>query len=256
MSINVNDQHYKLSLKPSKQDHRTFKLSLQPHEQEITLPSAYALIDIDKLKIYDQGTLGSCTANAIAQQIQIKTQNKLSISRIYEYFNSRLLEGTYQEDSGANLLDCYKALNKYKYIDELYYPYNINIFKDFPSKIVYIEAYKNKPIEKYEAVPQDLYHIQYTLAVYKQPIVIGALVYNTFQNLDSNYACPTPNPNKDQLLGGHALLIAGYDNSDNTFLIINSWGTRYGDRGTFKMKYDYILNKNLVSDLWMLSLGF
>jgi len=87
MSINANGKQYKLSLKPSKQDHRTFKLSLQPHEKEITLPSAYALIDIDKLKIYDQGTLGSCTANAIAQQIQIKTQNKLSISRLYQYFN-------------------------------------------------------------------------------------------------------------------------------------------------------------------------
>jgi C1A family cysteine protease len=231
-------------------------MSLQQHEKEVNLPSSFALIDLDELQVYDQGSIGSCTANAIAQQIQIKTKNKLSISRLYQYFNSRLLERTVQEDSGANLLDCYKVLKTYNYVDESIYPYDITKFAQFPDYTIYNLAYNNKPIDKYEVVPQDLYHIQYTLAVYKQPIVIGAQIFSSFQNLDENFVCPTPDPDKDQLLGGHALLVAGYDNSDNTFLIVNSWSDKWGNKGTFKMKYDYLLNKNLVSDLWSLSLGF
>jgi len=91
--------------------------------------------------IYNQGQLSSCTANAIAQQIQIKTNNKLSISRLFQYFNSRLLENTYNEDNGANILDCYKALAKYKYIEETAYPYIECKVNEFPPKNIYIYIY-------------------------------------------------------------------------------------------------------------------
>ena len=103
---------YKLTLKKSNEDYRKFKLNLQEDDKQIDFKDSFALIDINKLKIYDQGNLGSCTANGIAQAIQIKTNNLISISRIFQYFNSRLLEGTQYQDDGCSILDALKALKK------------------------------------------------------------------------------------------------------------------------------------------------
>ena len=183
---------FKLGCKRSKQDERNHKFGLTQREKEILLPESFQLKSLNALKTYNQGQLSSCTANAIAQQIQIKTNNKLSISRLFQYFNSRLLENTYNEDNGVTILDCYKALAKYKYIAETAYPYIESKVNDFPPKEIYIEASKNKSVKGYTVVPQDIYHIKYALAVNMQPIVFGADVFNTFQNLDSNYICPTP----------------------------------------------------------------
>ena len=167
-----------------------------------------------------------------------------------------MLENTYNEDNGANILDCYKALAKYKYIAEIAYPYIESKVNDFPPKEIYIEASNNKSIKGYTTVPQDICHIKYALAVNMQPIVFGAEVFNTFQNLDSNYICPTPDPTKDTLLGGHGLCAIGYSDLDQTILVVNSWGISWGNKGTFKIKYDYILNPLLASDFWTVEMGF
>ena len=109
-SIQLNDgRSFKLSLKPSKKDLRTFKLTINHDQKDVKFPNSFSLKTIDELKIYDQGKIGSCTANSIAQALQIKSDNKISISRLFMYFNSRLEEGTNQSDSGANILDCMKA---------------------------------------------------------------------------------------------------------------------------------------------------
>jgi len=247
---------YKLCLKRSRNDPRNLKVILQEHEKQIVLPCAFQLKEIDTLKILDQEQLGSCTANAICQAIQIKTNNKLTISRLYQYFNSRLLEGTQEEDSGSNLLDCMKALKKYNYIDEIMYPYITDNFAKFPSAEIYIAAYQNPQIKEYKSIQQDLYHIKYALSVFRQAIIFGAQIYNTFQNLDNDYVCPTPDINSDTLLGGHALTIFAFYDNEQVFGIANSWGEKYGNHGTFKMKYDYVLNPALCTDFWTVSLGF
>ena len=145
---------------------------------------------------------------------------------------------------------------KYKYIAESLYPYIESNVNEFPPKELYIEASNNKSIKSYTAVPQDIYHIKYVIAIYREPIVFGAEVFNTFQSLDTNYVCPTPDPTEDACLGGRGLCAIGYNDVDNTVTIVNSWGSSYGDRATFKMKYDYILNPALASDFWMVELGF
>ena len=74
---------FKLGLKPSKKDERNHRFCLSQQEKEIGLPVSFQLRSIRALKKYNHGQLSSCTANAIAQQIQIKTDNKLSISRLF-----------------------------------------------------------------------------------------------------------------------------------------------------------------------------
>ena len=44
--------------------------------------------------------------------------------------------------------------------------------------------------------------------------------------------------NKNKI-GGHAIIVTGYDESNKLFKIRNSWGKDVGDQGEFYMTYDY-----------------
>ena len=60
---------------------------------------------------------------------------------------------------------------------------------------------------------------------------------------------PYPAPN-EELLGGHAILVVGYDDSIQRFICQNSWGISWGDKGFFYMPYSYFSNANLADDFW------
>ena len=58
----------------------------------------------------------------------------------------------------------------------------------------------------------------------------------------------------EKVEGGHAVMAVGYDDAAKTFLIRNSWGANWGQAGYFTMPYSYLLDKNLASDLWRLTM--
>jgi len=57
---------------------------------------------------------------------------------------------------------------------------------------------------------------------------------------------------KERSLGGHAVIVMGYDDDTECFIVKNSWGTKWGDKGYFYMPYDYLLNRNLSDDFWVI----
>ena len=68
-------------------------------------------------EVYDQGQLGSCTANAIGaalqfDQIKQKQADVFAPSRLFIYYNERVIENTVDEDSGAMIRDGIKARQK------------------------------------------------------------------------------------------------------------------------------------------------
>ena len=60
-----------------------------------------------------------------------------------------------------------------------------------------------------------------------------------------------PSPN-EQPLGGHAVLCVGYDDSTETFIIRNSWGPNWGQKGYFTLRYAYLTSNNLSDDFWVI----
>ena len=54
------------------------------------------------------------------------------------------------------------------------------------------------------------------------------------------------------MIGGHAVLATGYDDSQQRFLVRNSWGTGWGKDGYFTIPYAYLTNSSLASDFWTL----
>jgi len=206
-------------------------------------------------KVYNQGELGSCTANAIACAIQFDEmkQNLLdndTPSRLFIYYNERDMEGNIDNDTGASLRDGVKCINKIGYCNETQWPYNIEKFKEKPEQSCYDYARKHKSLS-YKKVQQDETHIKSVLNM-GFLIVFGISVYESFESENVAKTGIVPLPEHDEkMLGGHAIVLVGYDEEKRLFTFRNSWGEEWGDKGYGYLPFEYVCDKDLASDFWV-----
>lgn len=245
-----NKQYYGWT--PDTPDHRDLMFMLPKKMKK--LPSKVDLRR-DDLPVFDQGALGSCTANAISAAFAfnvLKQQEEAFYipSRLFIYYNERLMEGTVNIDSGAMIRDGIKSINKVGVCTEDTWPYVISKFTNKPTDSCYKEAADNKAI-KYERLNRSLYDFKSCLAS-GFPFVGGFAVYESFESREVAKTGKMPMPGKDERsLGGHAITVMGYDDEIQCFIVRNSWGVRWGDKGHFYMPYDYLLNRQLSDDFWV-----
>ena len=239
---------------PSLPDHRDFEYTKLVVSKVPVLPKSVDLRP-HMPPVYDQGNLGSCTANAIAgvlEYLQIKKGDKSYFlsSRLFIYYEERVLEGTVKSDSGAMIRDGMKVVNKKGAPPASDWAYVISKFKTKPPTKAYTDGLKYTT-KVYMTVNQDLISMKTSLAN-GDPIVIGFTVYDSFESDAVAKTGIVPMPAKtESVLGGHAVLIVGYDDSTGRFLVRNSWGTGWGISGYFTIPYGYFTNPSLADDLWV-----
>jgi C1A family cysteine protease len=204
--------------------------------------------------VYDQGQLGSCTANAIGGALQFNQMKQgeqaFVPSRLFIYYNERVMENTVDQDSGAMIRDGIKSVAKLGAPPETPdWPYLIEKFKQKPPAIAYTHALKYQAI-LYERLTQQVDQLKGCLAA-GFPFVFGFSVYESFesQTVAKTGNVPMPKPN-EQNLGGHAVLAVGYDDSKKRFIVRNSWGADWGVDGYFTIPYQYLTDENLADDFW------
>jgi C1A family cysteine protease len=210
-------------------------------------------------KVYDQGELGSCTANAIAGAIefdQMKQGNPkppFTSSRLFIYYNERAMEGTIESDSGAQIRDGIKSCAKQGACPESMWPYDIASFAETPPAPCYTTAARHL-IKLYSRVPRVLNSMKGCLAD-GYPFTFGFTVYASFEGdeVAKTGIVPLPQP-KEAVVGGHAVLAVGYIDAEQMFLVRNSWGPTWGRKGYFKMPYAYLTDADLSDDLWTIRL--
>jgi C1A family cysteine protease len=206
--------------------------------------------------VYDQGSLGSCTANALGAAFQFG-QMKQSIpdflpSRLFIYYNERVLINTVLSDSGAFIRDGIKTMNVQGVCNEKNWPYIIPQFTIKPPAALYKKASTNQVLSYMRLNNANLLQLQSCLAE-GFPFVFGFTVYESFQRIGKNGIMPMPN-SKEQRLGGHAVMAVGYDDSKKLFIVRNSWTKNWGDHGYFYMPYTYITDINRADDFWTIRL--
>ena len=203
--------------------------------------------------VYDQGMLGSCTANAIGGAIEFdRIKQRLTDfvpSRLFIYYNERVIEGTVDSDSGAQLRDGIKSVASQGVCPEPEWPYDIVKFTQKPPAKAYADARVDRAVS-YQSLVQDVMQMKGCLAS-GYPFVFGFTVYESFESTavaNSGHA-PMPAPS-ERAIGGHAVMAVGYEDVHQRFIVRNSWGTRWGIAGYFTLPYAYLIQSGLSSDFW------
>ncbi|MGH7723205.1 MAG: C1 family peptidase [Candidatus Dormibacteria bacterium] len=204
--------------------------------------------------VYDQGELGSCTANAIAGAVQFDEIRSgiaptWTPSRLFIYYNERALEGTAGRDSGAQIRDGIKVIAAQGVCPESDWPYDITRFAEKPPAQAYADAVHDR-VGAYQRLTQSLVPLKACIAS-GFTFVFGFTVFSSFEGsrVASTGDIPMPQPS-ESMVGGHAVLCVGYDDGGGVFIIRNSWGAAWGATGYGFMPYAYMLDPGLAADFW------
>ena len=245
----------KYGWKPSLPDQRDLRYSAGYVDMQ-ALP---AVVDLrNKMPaVYDQLNLGACTANAIAGAIEYEMGVQHATigvpSRLFIYYNERVLEGSVASDTGASLRDGMKTVAKNGVCPEKQWAYNPVKFTDHPPAVCYDNALHNI-VTSYSSVPQNLTQMKTLLSV-GHPICVGISIYDSFESDEVAASGMVPMPRqKENMLGGHAVLIVGYSVATSMFLVRNSWGADWGIGGYCEMPFAYLLDSQLSGDFWSIKL--
>jgi len=261
------------NLQRQKEDERDFKLAAFTSDE---LPRKADLREKCP-PVFDQGSLGSCTANAgVAAYMMLKGIRNGELSRLFLYFEERRMEGTTRQDAGAEMRSIGKALNKVGVCTEGLWPYMIENYDDDPPE----EADADAACRKAAAYKKlsGITSIKQYIAKTGQPVMIGFEVYSSFETdeVGQTGIVPMPDTAKEELLGGHAVLVVGYDDdfgkarksggiltdlwnkligsgsddNDGYFIVRNSWGSGWGDGGYFYLPYAFV--RKYAFDFWVL----
>jgi C1A family cysteine protease len=204
--------------------------------------------------VYDQGQLGSCTANAIAGAIQFdRLKQQLAQvfvpSRLFIYYNERATEHTVDSDSGAQIRDGIKSVAKLGDCPETEWPYTIARFKTKPSPECYADALRYRVVS-YQRLMPVLSQLKGCLAS-GYPFVFGFTVYESFESPQVARTGHASLPgSSERAIGGHAVVGVGYQDAKQWFIVRNSWGSGWGLKGYFTLPYAYLTDENLASDFW------
>lgn len=235
--------------KPDKPDSRDYKYTVTNKAQANTIDLRQYCSPIE-----DQGNLGSCTGQATAGAIELlnkRAGKQTDVSRLFIYYYERLLEGTVNYDSGAYIRDGIKAGYTYGAPLESLWPYDISKFRNRPSVQAINDGVRRK-VTLYQRIDNHNGCLDALNNGY--PVIIGFNVYSSFEGatVARTGVMPYPNTTRERLLGGHAVLLVGYDKTRQVYIVRNSWGPTWGDRGYFYMPFQVIQNTSMSGDFWII----
>ena len=252
----------KFSWKPDLPDQRDYTFDRMVYDQRVTTTTLPISVSLRRwcTEVEDQGTLGSCGANSVVGMMefnQCKSGNGgsklIQLSRLFNYYNSRVLGDNVYDDSGVYMRDAIKTTQLNGIAPANDWPYRINYWKTQPPLNAYVNALQFR-INRYYRL-ETLTEMKTTLAN-GRVFLFGIAVYPSFL---SNTVADTgivPMPSQtESLLGGHAMLAIGYDDITQRFLVRNSWGKNWGIkdgnlRGYCTIPYTYLESRNLSDDFW------
>lgn len=161
--------------------------------------------------VVDQGQAGSCTGNssvALPEHNMLANSQPLTLlSRLFAYYNGRVLEGGQDGDNGAEIRDVVSAMAQTGICPETDWPYDITQVTTKPPDQAYTDA-ANERVTMYYRL-ESLDDMQHCLAD-GFPFVFGFTVYDSFESpeMAAGGVLALPGPN-ESVCGGHAVCLRG-----------------------------------------------
>lgn len=240
----------KFGWRPDIPDHRDRPLSMK------LMRGPLKDVDLRKTGLlgvpYDQGQTSSCTGNGIGKAIEygLRKQGKEAFvpSRLFIYYEERVMEGTVDSpDAGAMIRDGIKVVAKVGTPREDYWPFDVEKVTVKPVMQAYDEA-KKELVDRYERVPVEARSINSVLNS-GVPIVFGMAIYESFMSDETSKTGIVKMPETTEAsLGGHCMLLVGSEKDH--YIVMNSWGEGWGDKGFCYIPHAYMNNTNLAEDFW------
>ncbi|MBZ5559848.1 MAG: C1 family peptidase [Acidobacteriia bacterium] len=204
--------------------------------------------------VYDQLHLNSCSANALACALRFDEleEGRRSLpepSRLFIYFNERLVAGVVDQDASVSLRDGYRTIAKFGSCPEPMWPYQVRRFRRQPTPRCYRAGRRHEAVEYYR-IRRALSHLRTCLAE-EYPFVFGLAVHKSMLSRQVKRTGLIPVPRRgDHMVGGHAVLAVGYDHPRRVFIIRNSWGHDWGHDGYACLPYEFMRSSALSWDFW------
>jgi C1A family cysteine protease len=143
-------------------------------------------------------------------------------------------------------------MTKYGLCPESEWPYDTKKFTVKPPDSCYTSAL-NEKLLKFRNINNDRNTMRNFLNL-GIPLVVGIAIYPSFESRQVANTGIVPMPSKNgMMLGGHAVLVVGFNHNKQQWIVRNSWGNKWGDKGYFYLPYNYLLNRRLCTDIWVLT---
>lgn len=204
--------------------------------------------------ITSQGDLGSCTGQGVGAVLDVAHKmaggsSFFDPSKLFLYYQARVMEETVNQDAGAQIRDVVAGALKFGSPRERTWPYIISRFAWKPSAAAYTEGLRYQALNAYKCSTID--DIKRALSS-GLPVVFGVPVYRSIFDLkgpDATIQMPKVN---ERQVGGHCMVFSGHNDAGGYFLVRNSWGKEWGNKGYCKMPYKYAEKFRLGLDAWVI----
>lgn len=201
--------------------------------------------------VYNQYRTQSCGPSALASALTLDANQRdeqlAPPSRLFMYYNARVLTNTQATDSGTTIRDVIKAFAHDGACSERQWPFLKRDITKRPARACYRDA-EMFPID-YHRIPQHVDDLRAALAQ-GHAFIFGIQAYvQPFTDAAKSGKLRLPRKS-DMLAGGHALIAVGYDSAKNSVLARNSLGRDYARDGFFWVPDAYFTDPDLTYDFW------
>ncbi|MCA8902202.1 MAG: C1 family peptidase [Hyphomonas sp.] len=207
--------------------------------------------------VEDQRTVGSCSANAVVGALEYHLRkNKVSaadLSRLFVFYNARAIQHRENEMHGSAINLNMVGTMIHGACPEVMWPYQEALVTTRPTEACFAAAGNLVGVNYARVENGDPTALKVAL-VNGLPVVFGVQIPWDGYAAGARGAITKPPggwwPRKTT--GGHAILLVGYDDAKNAWLVRNSWGTKYGEGGYFWLDYDGMEFYKMADHFWLI----
>ncbi len=229
----------------------------QPLDEQYTPAQGLRIKDALDLRSFftpvkSQQNLGSCTSFAVVAMYEAMMSRsgvvgENNMSPAYLFYHSNILKGRPQ--GGSNFHEQFEMLGKHGVCYEELYEYSTKALQAQPSEQAHEDAKRHRVLsakqiplfngsDKSDTLKRN--HTILTSALSEgYPVGISLKVFDNLGKDGAFILHPEDAPNAKEE-GWHAMVIVGYSEENNLYIVRNSWGTDFGDNGYCYMPDTYI----------------
>lgn len=217
------------------------------------LPTSVDLTNQMPKRVYDQGNVGSCTGEGIAalfaHYLWKESKRYVEPSSLFIYWNERYIEGTVNSDEGAMIRTGIKVISSIGTSTTKTWPFRESKWAVKPSAQAFQEATGLRSPVGLKVDNTDGRSIRVAISD-NCPVVFGMMLYTNIERITYWEPVLSKPRRGESPIGGHCMLIVGYDDTKRLYKVRNSWSRLWGLNGYFFVPYDMIHNGRMTNDCW------